>query len=124
MDVLGIKQRAQKQLRVDIWKYQSGLERTNVLGMKRHVQKPQKKEALRAALARHLNILKWARERNCPWNEKILCSYAAMERHLEILKWAREFFCLWNEATYECVKCCSDERVLGWMILQQSIKLI
>jgi hypothetical protein len=35
----------------------------------------------------HLEILKWARDNGCPWNE-LTCSYAAEHGHLEVLKWA------------------------------------
>jgi hypothetical protein len=31
----------------------------------------------------------WAREHNCPWDEWI-CVCAALGRHLDVLKWARE----------------------------------
>jgi hypothetical protein len=37
----------------------------------------------------HLEILKWARENGCPWNE-LTCASAARGGHLTVLKWARE----------------------------------
>ena len=45
-----------------------------------------------AALNGHFEILKWARENGCPWNE-YTCSNAAKNGHFEILKWARENGC-------------------------------
>src|ERR1700688_2361817 len=44
------------------------------------------------------NILKWARENGCPWDE-VTCAYAALNGHLDILKWARENECPWNILT-------------------------
>ena len=45
-----------------------------------------------AALYGHLEILKWARENGCEWDQQV-CSYAASIGHFEILKWARENGC-------------------------------
>jgi len=45
-----------------------------------------------------IDILKWARENGCPWNEDI-CSDAASNGHLDCLKWARENGCPWDEYT-------------------------
>ena len=41
-----------------------------------------------AATGGHLEVLKWARENGCPWNEYDL-SCAAEGGHIEVLKWAR-----------------------------------
>ena len=49
-----------------------------------------------AAQNGHLEVLKWARENGCPWDEDT-CVYAAENGHLEVLKWARENGCPWNE---------------------------
>ena len=54
-----------------------------------------------AARGGHLEILKWARENGCPWDENT-CSYAAFGGHLEILKWARANDCPWSERTCAC----------------------
>ena len=40
----------------------------------------------------HLEVLQWARENGCPWDEHT-CSAAAKEGHLEVLQWARENGC-------------------------------
>ena len=37
----------------------------------------------------HLEVLKYARENGCPWDETT-CAAAAKNGHLETLKWARE----------------------------------
>jgi hypothetical protein len=51
-----------------------------------------------AAAHGHLEVLKWARENDCPWNEDT-CAGAAAHGHLEVLKWARENGCPWDEKT-------------------------
>jgi hypothetical protein len=43
----------------------------------------------------HLEVLKWARENGCPWDEQT-CSSAATGGHLEVLKWARANGCPWE----------------------------
>ena len=48
-----------------------------------------------AAAGGHLEVLKWLRENECPWN--YTCRDAALGGHLEVLKWARENGCPWNE---------------------------
>src|SRR6185369_5548540 len=48
-----------------------------------------------AALNGHLEVLKWARQNGCEWNS-IVCSYAAENGHLEVLKWAKLKGCDWN----------------------------
>ena len=51
-----------------------------------------------AAEGGHLEMLKWARENGCPWDEDT-CANAAKGGHLEVLKWARENDCPWDEWT-------------------------
>ena len=46
----------------------------------------------------HLEVLKWARENDCPWDEGT-CMCAAKGGHLDVLKWARENDCPWDEHT-------------------------
>ena len=46
----------------------------------------------------HLNLLKWLRQNDCPWN-KWTCVFAAFGGHLDCLKWARENGCPWDEDT-------------------------
>ena len=53
-----------------------------------------------AANGGHLEVLKWARENGCPWDERT-CRGAAECGHLEVLKWARDNGCPWDENTCE-----------------------
>ena len=66
-----------------------------------------------AARGGHLEVLRWAREKGCPWNS-LTCSRAARGGHLEVLKWARENGCSWNEET--CANAVEDGHleVLKW----------
>ena len=45
-----------------------------------------------AAASGHLEILIWAHENGCPWNE-YTCSEADDNGHLDILQWARNNGC-------------------------------
>ena len=49
-----------------------------------------------AAHGGHLEVLKWARENDCPWDGRT-CAFAANGGHLELL--ARENGCPWDEKT-------------------------
>jgi hypothetical protein len=61
----------------------------------------------------HLEVLKWAHENGCPWDERT-CSWAARGGHLEVLKWARENGCPWDERTCECAAAQRHFDVLVW----------
>jgi hypothetical protein len=52
-----------------------------------------------AALQGQLEILKWLRENDFPWDEKT-CTRAVRGGHLEVLQWLRANSCPWNENTY------------------------
>ena len=41
-----------------------------------------------AAFSGHLELLKWLRANQCPWDE-LTCTRAAGNGHLKLLKWAR-----------------------------------
>jgi hypothetical protein len=43
-------------------------------------------------LGGHLEVLKWARANDCPWDFRT-CAFAAKGGHLETLKWARANGC-------------------------------
>jgi hypothetical protein len=45
-----------------------------------------------------LDVLKYAHENGCPWNEET-CSSAASNGHLDVLKYAHEHGCPWDEET-------------------------
>ena len=49
-----------------------------------------------AARGGHLEVLKWLRAQDCPWDEWTFAS-AAWDGHLEVLKWMREHGCPWEE---------------------------
>ncbi|GFH52659.1 hypothetical protein CTEN210_09135 [Chaetoceros tenuissimus] len=46
-----------------------------------------------------LVALKWLREHNIPWNERV-CEHAAMYGNLKALKWLRENGCPWDSETF------------------------
>src|SRR5271169_1240038 len=66
-----------------------------------------------AALNGHLEVLKWAHQNGCEWNS-LTCSRAALNGHLEVLKWARQNGCQWDGLT--CAKAASNGHleVLKW----------
>ena len=66
-----------------------------------------------AARGGHLDVLKWARENDCPW-DKWTCAFAAEGGHLEILKWARENGCPWDEGTCSYAAYGGHLDVLQW----------
>ena len=45
-----------------------------------------------AAIGGQLEMLQWARQNGCPWDEHT-CACAAKGGHLEVLQWARENGC-------------------------------
>ena len=51
-----------------------------------------------AARGGHLEVLQWARQHGCPWNEGT-SQAAAMGGHLAVLQWAREHDCPWDPGT-------------------------
>ena len=52
-------------------------------------------DVLVAARGGHLEVLQWAHENGCPWNEWT-CTEAAKGGHLEVLQWAHQNGCPWN----------------------------
>jgi len=66
-----------------------------------------------AAEKGHLEMLKWARENGCPWDE-CTCSGAAGNGHLEVLKWARENGCPWDVLTWIYAASRGHLEVLKW----------
>ena len=47
-------------------------------------------------------MLKWARERECPWHDVSTCASAAAGGHLEVLRWLRQHGCEWDADTCRC----------------------
>ena len=41
----------------------------------------------------HLEVLKWARAKGCPWDDNT-CAWAALNGHFEVLEWAEANGCL------------------------------
>ncbi|CAB9526936.1 expressed unknown protein [Seminavis robusta] len=66
-----------------------------------------------AAKNGHLKMLQWLRENGCPWNVWT-CSSAARFGHLKILKWARENGCPWDANTCSCAAEKGQLEVLKW----------
>jgi hypothetical protein len=70
----------------------------------------------RAARNGHLEVLKWAREHDCPWDE-ITCSLAAWGGHKEVLRWARAHGCPWSKRECESYSFFHPETV-AWVQAQ------
>jgi hypothetical protein len=49
-------------------------------------------------LAAKVNVLRWMREHDYPWDVRV-CHQAAAGGHLEVLQWAREHGCPWDDMT-------------------------
>ena len=67
-----------------------------------------------ASWAGQLEVLKWARERGCPWGDT--CINTVTCGRLEILKFARAAGCPWNKS--ECLyfaSLLSSPEVLSWV---------
>jgi hypothetical protein len=45
---------------------------------------------LGAAAGGHLQVLQWARERHCPWDENAIRTNAASRGHVDMLRWLDE----------------------------------
>jgi hypothetical protein len=76
---------------------------------------PRQRAATCETLARggHLEVLKWAREHSCEWDEWT-CARAAAGGYLEVLRWAREHGCPWNEVLEdEETDCCAQAAQFG-----------
>jgi hypothetical protein len=61
-----------------------------------------------------LEILKWARENDCPWYYTAY-SGAVQGGHLEILKWLRKNGCPWDDGIYYIAAACGHLEVLKWL---------
>lgn len=68
-----------------------------------------------AAKNGHLEVLKWLRTINCPWNS-LVCTGAAQKGHLEVLIWARANGCPWNDKVSLCAATNGHLNVLQWAI--------
>ena len=69
-----------------------------------------------AALKGHLDVLIWARDIGCPWDETTTTT-AAMSDHLLLLKWARERGCPWDLPKCTIAAIANESLdVLGWLL--------
>lgn len=68
------------------------------------------------AMVGRLDILKWARENGCPWNEKRCCYKAARNGHLNVLQWATENNYQWDLKTSYKASKGGHLNVLQWAI--------
>lgn len=66
-----------------------------------------------AAINNHLEVLKWARANNYPWDERT-CSGAAENGHLQLLQWARTNGCPWDVWTCHSAAVEGHLEVLQW----------
>jgi hypothetical protein len=53
-----------------------------------------------AAKGGFLEVLRWARQNGCPWDEWT-CTRAAEGGFLEMLQWAHENGCPWDKDTWD-----------------------
>lgn len=67
-----------------------------------------------AAYQGDLELLKWLRERDCPWDSKT-CESAVRGGHLEILQWIRENGCPWDYVTYMIARKNGNREILKWL---------
>ena len=74
-------------LRAGTWRYCSGREIQAARGMRGRVN--------RAALGGPLEMLRWVREHDCPW-DWMITACAAEAGNLEVLRWARMHHCPCN----------------------------
>jgi hypothetical protein len=74
----------------------------------------QKKTSYLAAEYGHLNILKWLRGNDCPWDARVT-AFAAKGGHLNIIKWARANGCNWSKLAYSNASDSGYRTVANWI---------
>ena len=62
-------------------------------------------------------MLRWARERGCPWDSST-CFWAAAHGHLEVLRWARENNCPWDKRECETTSQYLHPETHAWVLAQ------
>ena len=62
-----------------------------------------------------MEVLQWAHEHGCPWND-YTCGSAARGGHLKVLQWARKNECEWNWMT--CMEAAErgHVKILRWAL--------
>ena len=66
-----------------------------------------------AAKGGYLGILQWAHKHHCPWDART-CDSAAEGGHLGILQWARQHGCPWDEFTCSHAAMGGHLNILQW----------
>ncbi len=67
----------------------------------------------------NLEVVKWLRERGCPWNESA-CTYAVWNNHIDILKWLRQQGCPWSTWVCEELAAKGNLEALKWCRRQRA----
>ena len=62
-----------------------------------------------------MDVLKYAHENRCPWDERT-CSRAAEWGHLDVLEYARKNGCPWHKAG--CLSDAKTEEIKAWIRIQ------
>jgi hypothetical protein len=70
-----------------------------------------------AALFGNVELLRWLREHDCPWDEES-CRRAAAFEHFETLKWLRQHHCPWDEQTMGEAAYTGNMEMLSWLLEQ------
>ena len=68
-----------------------------------------------AADAGQLEVLKWLRSNNCPW-DKETCNRAVTGGYLEVLQWVRQEGCPWDGTTSLRAAACGRLEIFKWVI--------
>lgn len=66
-----------------------------------------------AAISGHLGTLEWLYAQGCPWNQNA-CTAAATNGHLDVLQWLRARDCPWDVTTCVTAAAYGHPRVLAW----------
>jgi hypothetical protein len=67
-----------------------------------------------AAQGGHFGLLRWLREKGCPWDEDTTAA-AAKSGNLELLQWIREEGCPWDESACHAAAGAGHLVVLQWL---------
>jgi hypothetical protein len=62
-----------------------------------------------------LDVLKWARENNYPWDDKCLYKCAIAHKRLDIFNWLRENGCSWDNSIYIKAKKNGEDNIVRWL---------
>jgi hypothetical protein len=71
-----------------------------------------------AAKGGHFDVLTWASANGCPWSA-LTCAYAAKGGHLKVLQWLRENGCPWDKCTCDSAAKGGHLEVLQWLTREE-----